>query len=73
MCGLYTEFDHKSLVILFNGPKDERYTNSNFRKKTHKFLKKKKEKKLHLPLVTVRCCFYESQPEADSGFVERGA
>lgn len=33
MCGLYTEFDHKTLVIFFNGPKDERYTNSNFRKK----------------------------------------
>lgn len=42
-------------------------------KKTHKFFLKEKEKKLHLPLVTVRCCFYESQPEADSGFVERGA
>lgn len=48
MCGLYTEFDHKSLVILFNGPKDERYTNSNFRKKNPQVFLKKKGKKTPL-------------------------
>lgn len=48
MCGLYTEFDHKSLVILFNGPNDERYTNSNFRKKNPQVFFKKKGKKTPL-------------------------